>query len=108
MGNPLSELIILLGAMILLAAHEGYQVAALGTQHMSSSQITAMGYPRAAAVHDLLYKGESKIPRLLIGQSFFVVGFKLATFHLKRPRIVIPVVPLLGVVYFYDSQTYVF
>jgi hypothetical protein len=57
----------------LLAANEGYQVAAMGIQHLEPEDIKLLGFPRAAAIHDLLYKGGSKMKRLFIGQSFFVV-----------------------------------
>jgi hypothetical protein len=75
-GSVLAEFLMLLFALLLLAANEGFQVAALGIHPMTVEEIEGRGFIRAAACHKLLYKNGSKIKRLLIGQSFFVVKNK--------------------------------
>jgi len=84
---------LLLCSWFLLAATEGFQVAALKIQHMDvDADIADKGFTRTALVHALLYPIENgnkfyfQIKRLFVGQSFLVVSCsfmiaELTTFH---------------------------
>jgi hypothetical protein len=54
-GGPISESIIFMLAMILLAANEGFQVAVLNSRSMTATLIRDEGYTRAAHVHELMF-----------------------------------------------------
>lgn len=74
MGGPASECALLFLSLLLLAMNEGFQVGLMSTQHQSSDDIRQLGYSRAAKTHALVFeKGQERLKRLFIGQSFMVV-----------------------------------
>lgn len=72
-GSIFVSFILLIFALLLLAANEAFQVAAMRIKEMDIKTIEKKGYFRAAMIHKLLFENDNKLNKLFIGQSFIVV-----------------------------------
>jgi hypothetical protein len=54
-GGPVSECVIFLVCIVLLAVNEGFQVGVLNSRSMSAIFIRDEGYSRAANVHEVMF-----------------------------------------------------
>ena len=71
LGGPFLELPLILCAGIVLFLNEGYQVGILGVRYLSN---ISPDFPHAQKVKQLIFsKDYDRLPRLFLGQSFFVV-----------------------------------